>query len=121
MGLSRRMFTKEFKLAAVQRLERGSSFSEVARALEVNRTCCTAGGVRFVKDPDPGGRSDGADIGERRWLPLDSRGMMIRDDARDSSPERYHPAVRSAEYRRIATARSESLNHAALGLMNKIV
>jgi hypothetical protein len=25
MGLSRRMFTKEFKLAAVQRLERGSS------------------------------------------------------------------------------------------------
>src|SRR5437868_4269648 len=36
MGLSRRMFTKEFKLAAVQRLERGSSIGEVARALEVN-------------------------------------------------------------------------------------
>ena len=36
MGLSRRRFTKEFKLAAVQRLERGSSLSEVARALEVN-------------------------------------------------------------------------------------
>jgi transposase-like protein len=36
MGLSRRMFTKEFKLAAVQRLDRGSSISEVARALEVN-------------------------------------------------------------------------------------
>ena len=36
MGLSRRMFTKEFKLAAVQRLERGSSMGEVARALEVN-------------------------------------------------------------------------------------
>ena len=34
MGLSRRMFTKEFKLAAVQRLERGSSIGEVA--LEVN-------------------------------------------------------------------------------------
>ena len=33
MGLSRRMFTKEFKLAAVQRLERGSSIGEVARAL----------------------------------------------------------------------------------------
>ena len=30
MGLSRRMFTKEFKLAAVQRLERGSSIGEVA-------------------------------------------------------------------------------------------
>ena len=36
MGLSGRMFTKEFQLAAVQRLERGSSRGEVARALEVN-------------------------------------------------------------------------------------
>jgi len=30
------MFTKEFKLAAVQRLERGSPIGEVARAQEVN-------------------------------------------------------------------------------------
>ena len=30
------MFSKEFKLAAVQRLEQGVSLSEVARALEVN-------------------------------------------------------------------------------------
>ena len=36
MGLSRRIFTKEFKLAAVQRLEQGVSIGEVARALEVN-------------------------------------------------------------------------------------
>ena len=36
MGLSRRMFTKEFKLAAVQRLGQGVSLGEVARALEVN-------------------------------------------------------------------------------------
>jgi transposase-like protein len=36
MGLSRRQFTKEFKLAAVQRLEQGVSVTEVARALEVN-------------------------------------------------------------------------------------
>jgi transposase len=36
MGLSRRMFTKEFKLSAVQRLEQGVSMGEVARALEVN-------------------------------------------------------------------------------------
>ena len=36
MGLSRRMFTKEFKLAAVRRLEQGVSISEAARALEVN-------------------------------------------------------------------------------------
>jgi len=34
--LSRRQFTKEFKLAAVQRLEQGVSLGEVARALEVN-------------------------------------------------------------------------------------
>ena len=36
MGLSRRMFTKEFKLAAVRRLEQGVSIGEVARGLEVN-------------------------------------------------------------------------------------
>lgn len=36
MRLSRRQFTKEFKLAAIQRLEQGVSIGEVARALEVN-------------------------------------------------------------------------------------
>ena len=36
MGLSRRMFTKEFNQAAVQRLEQGVSIGKVARALEVN-------------------------------------------------------------------------------------
>jgi transposase-like protein len=36
MGLSRRQFTKEFKLAAVRRLEAGVSLAEVARGLEVN-------------------------------------------------------------------------------------
>ena len=36
MGLSRRVFTKEFKLAAVRRLEQGVSIGEAARALEVN-------------------------------------------------------------------------------------
>ena len=36
MGLSRRQFTKEFKLAAVRQLERGISITEVARGLEVN-------------------------------------------------------------------------------------
>ena len=36
MGLSRRQFTKEFKLATIQRLERGVSIGEVARALEVS-------------------------------------------------------------------------------------
>ncbi len=36
MGASRRLFTKEFKLAAVRRLEQGVSLAEVARGLEVN-------------------------------------------------------------------------------------
>ena len=36
MSLSRRKFTKEFKLAAVRRLEMGASLAEVARACEVN-------------------------------------------------------------------------------------
>jgi transposase-like protein len=36
MGLSRRTVTKEFKLAAVRRLEEGVSIGEAARALEAN-------------------------------------------------------------------------------------
>ncbi len=36
MGVSRRQFTREFKLAAVRRLEAGVSLAEVARGLEVN-------------------------------------------------------------------------------------
>jgi transposase len=36
MGLSRRKFTKEFKLAAIRRLEQGTPIAEVSRGLEVN-------------------------------------------------------------------------------------
>ena len=36
LNLSRRKFTREFKLAAVRRLEMGASAGEVARACEVN-------------------------------------------------------------------------------------
>ncbi len=36
MGLTRRQFTREFKLAALQRLEMGASVGEVARAFEIN-------------------------------------------------------------------------------------
>jgi transposase len=36
MSLSRRTFTKEFKEAAIRRLELGASIAEVARACEVN-------------------------------------------------------------------------------------
>jgi transposase-like protein len=44
------MFTQEFKLAAVQRLERGSSIGEVARALEVNPSVLH----RWRRDVPPG-------------------------------------------------------------------
>jgi transposase-like protein len=55
MGLSRRQFTKEFKLAAVRRLEQGVSIAEAARALEVSpnvlhrwrREFCQAPGNAF--------------------------------------------------------------------------
>jgi transposase-like protein len=36
MRLSRRKFTREFKLAALERVERGESLAAVARALEIN-------------------------------------------------------------------------------------
>ena len=36
MGRSRRQFTKEFKLAAMRRLEQGVSIAEAARALQVS-------------------------------------------------------------------------------------
>ena len=36
MGLNRRKFTREFKEAAIRRLELGASVAEVSRACEVN-------------------------------------------------------------------------------------
>ena len=56
MGLSRRQFTKEFKEAAVRRLELGASIAEVARACEVNanvlhrwrRELCDRGAKAFT-------------------------------------------------------------------------
>src|SRR6266480_5123333 len=63
MGLSRRMFSKEFKLAAVQRLEQGVSLGEVARALEVNPNVLHRWRREFRQGPGnvfPG-------LGKRRW------------------------------------------------------
>jgi len=36
MGLTRRKFTRELKMAAIQQLDGGSSAAEVARAFEIN-------------------------------------------------------------------------------------
>ena len=63
MGLSRRKFTKEMKVAAIQRLEAGSSVAEVARAFEVNPNLLHRWRKEFRHGPGnafPGG-------GKRRW------------------------------------------------------
>ena len=63
MGLSRRQFTKEFKLAAVRRLEQGVSMAEVARALEVNPNVLHRWRREFRQGP--GNAYPG--FGKRRW------------------------------------------------------
>ena len=63
MGLSRRQFTKEFKLAAIQRLESGARLAEVARAFEVNPSLLHRWQREFRQGPGnvfPG-------LGKRRW------------------------------------------------------
>ncbi|MGC2767757.1 MAG: transposase [Candidatus Acidiferrum sp.] len=63
MGLSRRRFTREFKLAAIQRLEQGISIAEVARALEVNPNLLHRWRSEFRQGP--GNAFPGH--GQRRW------------------------------------------------------
>ena len=63
MGLSRRKFTKEMKLAAVQQLETGSSAAEVARAFEVNPNLLH----RWRKEFRRGPRNAFPGVGKRRW------------------------------------------------------
>jgi transposase-like protein len=63
MGLSRRRFTREFKLAAIQRLEQGVSIAEVARALEVNPNLLQRWRREFRQRP--GNAFPGH--GQRRW------------------------------------------------------
>ncbi len=63
MGSFRRQFTKEFKLAAVRRLEQGISIAEAARALEVNANVLQRWRREFRKGPGnvfPGN-------GKQRW------------------------------------------------------
>ena len=63
MGLSRRRFTKEFKMAALQRLEMGASLAEVARAFEVNPSVLQRWRREFRQGP--GNAFPG--LGQRRW------------------------------------------------------
>jgi transposase-like protein len=63
MSLSRRQFTKEFKLAAIQQLEMGVSVAEVARAFEVNPNVLHRWRREFRQGP--GNAFPG--LGKRRW------------------------------------------------------
>jgi transposase-like protein len=63
MGLSRRQFTREFKLAAVRRLEEGVSIAEVARGLEVNPNVLH----RWRREFREGAGNAFPGQGQRRW------------------------------------------------------
>src|SRR5439155_23763842 len=63
MGLSRRQFTPEFKLAAIERLERGASIAEVARACQVNPNTLH----RWRRDFRQGPGNAFPAPGKRRW------------------------------------------------------
>src|SRR5258708_30233939 len=63
MALSRRKFTKEVKVAAIQRLNAGSSIAEVARAFEVNPNLLHRWRQEFHHGP--GNAFPGT--GKRRW------------------------------------------------------
>ena len=52
MGLSRRKFTREFKLSAVRRLETGVPIAELARALEVHPSILHRWRKEHLKDAD---------------------------------------------------------------------
>ena len=63
MGLLRRTFTRDVKMAAIQRLETGSSIAEVARAFEVNPNVLHRWRREFRQGP--GNAFPG--FGKRRW------------------------------------------------------
>src|SRR5437762_6625391 len=63
MGLSRRTFTREMKLAAVQRLEMVANIAEVARAFEVDPNVLHRWRREFREGP--GNAFPG--LGKKRW------------------------------------------------------
>jgi len=71
MGLSRRTFTREFKLSAIRRLEMGVPIAELARAIESTPIPCIVGKesswrVRATCFPGRGKRA-GRRGGLRSW------------------------------------------------------
>jgi len=71
MGRIRRKFTKEMKLAAIQRLETGSSAVEVARAFEFctvgGKSSCTVLSMRFPEKGNGAGRNPRSPDRSVRW------------------------------------------------------
>lgn len=63
MGLSRRKFTREFKLEAVRRLEMGVPVAELARAVEVNPNVLH----RWRREQQQGPGNSFPGNGRRRW------------------------------------------------------
>jgi len=63
MSLSRRQFSRDFKLAALQRLERGASVGEVARAFEINPNMLHRWRQEFRQGP---GKAFSGAV-QRRW------------------------------------------------------
>ena len=63
MGLARRKFTRELKMAAIQQLDAGSSVAEVARAFEINPNLLHRWRNEFRHGP--GNAFPG--VGKRRW------------------------------------------------------
>jgi transposase len=63
MSVSRRKFSKEVKLAALQRLDGGASIAEVARAFDVNPNLLHRWRKEFRQGP--GNAFPG--LGKRRW------------------------------------------------------
>ena len=63
MAVSRRTFSKEMKLAALQRLDAGASVAEVARAFEMNPNLLHRWRKEFRQGP--GNAFPG--MGKRRW------------------------------------------------------
>lgn len=63
MGLTRRKFTRELKMGAIQQLEAGSSAAEVARAFEINANLLH----RWRKEFQHGPANAFPGMGKRRW------------------------------------------------------
>jgi transposase len=63
MGMSHRRFTREFKLAAVRRLEEGIPVAELARGLEVNPNVLH----RWRRESREGPGNAFPGHGQRRW------------------------------------------------------